>query len=112
MKQSKTIGTKVLSYVLIGWVILRLIFNVPLLHAIALGLILSILTYIVADIPFLKTHLNKWATALEFLLLLGGVSYYLVLTDSNLLILTALVYTISLTLFDYYYHCWLKNNHN
>ncbi|GAB2500446.1 hypothetical protein GCM10008929_21180 [Alkalibacterium psychrotolerans] len=111
MTQSKIFGAKVLSYVLIGWVILRLIFNVPLLHTIAIGLLLSIITYVFADIPFLKTHWYKLMTALEFFLVLSGISYYLILTNSNLLILTALVYTISLTLFDYYYHCWLKNNH-
>ncbi|TVP93502.1 DUF2512 family protein [Alkalibacterium sp.] len=111
MKGHNVFGAKVLSYVLIGWVILRLIFNVPLLHAIALGLVLSLITYILADIPFLKTHWNKLLTALNFLLVLAGISYYLLSTDSNLLIVKALVYTISLTLFDYFHHIWLQKNH-
>lgn len=87
MKHVKAVIIKLIAIILIAWIILSLIWNIPLMDAVIGGAIVSVMIYVIGDLLVLRKIGNIVATVVDmggalailwsYLYLSLGESYFL-----------------------------------
>ncbi|MFC6463773.1 DUF2512 family protein [Marinilactibacillus sp. GCM10026970] len=111
MKHLKAIVIKSIAIILISWIVLSLIWNIPLMHAVIGGAIVSLMIYVIGDLLVLRKIGNIVATVVDMGGALAILWGYLYLALGESYFLESLVASAGIAIFEWFFHSWLLKSH-
>ncbi|WP_080147127.1 DUF2512 family protein [Marinilactibacillus piezotolerans] len=111
MKHVKAMAIKLIAIILICWIILSLLWNIPLMDAVIGGAIVSVMIYVIGDLLVLRKIGNIVATVVDMGGALAILWGYLYLSLGESYFLESLVASAGIAIFEWFFHSWLLKSH-
>ncbi|WP_208560443.1 DUF2512 family protein [Marinilactibacillus kalidii] len=111
MKPLKALIIKTIAIVLIAWIVLSLLWSIPLMHAVIGGAIVSLMIYVIGDLLVLRKIGNIVATVVDMGGALAILWGYLYLALGESYFIESLVVSAGIAIFEWFFHSWLLKSH-
>lgn len=107
MSYLKAFSIKLVALLVLGFIILNIIFEMPGDSVFAIALITAILSYILGDLVVLKQSGNMTAAFVDAATAFAISLVYLISMTDTEAIVASFVFAIGVALFETFFHNWL-----